>query len=172
MHFSGMLGMPRRIYTYDAGQGWTLYNALSSAGAALWPIATAFFIYNFFKSRKSGEIAGPNPWGAGTLEWTIPSPPPDYNFAKIPTVTSRYPIWEGKEVDHQDARFNAQEGKTAADFNIVMPYSTIKPLFVALGLVVMFCGLIWTKALIAIGALTMIIALYSWLLSPLEPEHH
>jgi hypothetical protein len=53
-----------------------------------------------------------------------------------------------------------------------MPYSTIKPLFVALGLVVMFCGLIWTKALLVMGALTMIIALYSWLLSPLEPEHH
>jgi cytochrome c oxidase subunit 1 len=172
MHFSGMLGMPRRIYTYDVGQGWELYNAMSTAGAMLWPIATLFFIYNFFKSRKSGEIAGPNPWGAGTLEWSIPSPPPEYNFARIPTVTSRYPLWEGKEVDRTDAAFNAQEGKTPADFHIVMPYNTIKPLFVALGLVVMFCGLIWAKALIGIGAATMVISLYSWLLSPLEPEHH
>ncbi len=172
MHFSGMLGMPRRIYTYDSGQGWDLFNAMSTAGAMIFPIAMLFFIYNFFKSRRSGEIAGPNPWGAGTLEWTIPSPPPEYNFAKIPNVTSRYPLWEGKEADHESARINAQTGKTADELGIIIPYSTIKPLFVALGLVVMFCGLIWTKALIAIGAATMIIALYSWLLSPLEPEHH
>src|SRR3954453_3680937 len=172
MHFSGMLGMPRRIYTYDSGQGWALYNGLSTAGAALWPIAMVFFIYNFFKSRKSGEIAGPNPWGAGTLEWTIPSPPPEYNFAKIPTVTSRYPLWEGKEADHESARINVQEGKTPDELGIILPYSTIKPLFVALGLVIMFCGLIATRALIAVGAVMMIFFLYSWLLSPLEPEHH
>jgi heme/copper-type cytochrome/quinol oxidase subunit 1 len=145
---------------------------MSTAGALIFPIATLIFIYNFFVSRKRGEIAGPNPWGAGTLEWTIPSPPPEYNFAKIPTVTSRYPIWEGKEADHESARINAQEGKTAAQLGIVMPYNTIKPLFVALGLVVMFCGLIWARALIGIGAATMVISLYSWLLSPLEPEHH
>jgi cytochrome c oxidase subunit I len=172
MHFSGMLGMPRRIYTYDSGQGWEVFNAMSTIGALIWPIAMLFFIYNFFKSRKSGEIAGPNPWGAGTLEWTIPSPPPEYNFAKIPTVTSRYPIWEGKEVDHADARINAQEGKSPADLGIVMPYNTIKPLFVAAGLTIMFCGLISTRALIAVGAAIMIFSLYSWLLSPLEPEHH
>jgi len=130
------------------------------------------FIYNFFKSRKSGEIAGANPWGAGTLEWTIPSPPPEYNFAKIPTVTSRYPIWEGKEPDHESARVNAQEGKTPDDLHIVMPYPTIKPLFVALGMIIMFCGLIWSHAFIAIGAAMLIFTLYSWLLSPLEPEHH
>jgi cytochrome c oxidase subunit 1 len=172
MHFSGMLGMPRRIYTYDSGQGWDLYNAMSTAGAMIFPIAMLVFVYNFFKSRKSGEIAGSNPWGAGTLEWTIPSPPPEYNFAKIPTVTSRYPLWEGKEVDHESARFNAQEGKTAHDLGIVMPYNTIKPLFVAAGLVIMFCGLISTHVLIGVGAGILILSLYSWLLSPLEPEHH
>ncbi|HMG12042.1 MAG TPA: hypothetical protein VK571_02615, partial [Gemmatimonadaceae bacterium] len=65
-----------------------------------------------------------------------------------------------------------QEGKTAAELGIVMPYSTIKPLFVAFGLIVMFCGLISSRALIGIGAAIMIFSLYSWLLSPLEPEHH
>jgi heme/copper-type cytochrome/quinol oxidase subunit 1 len=145
---------------------------MSTAGAMIFPIAMLIFIYNFFKSRKSGEIAGSNPWGAGTLEWSIPSPPPEYNFAKIPTVTSRYPLWEGKEVDHESARINSQEGKTAADLGIVMPYNTIKPLLVALGLIIMFCGLMTTRALIAVGAALMIFSLYSWLLSPLEPEHH
>ena len=172
MHFSGMLGMPRRIYTYDSGQGWDLYNAMSSIGAMLFPIAMLFFIYNFLRSRKTGEPAGPNPWDAGTLEWTIPSPPPEYNFAKLPNVTSRYPLWEGKEADHESARINSQTGKTADELGIILPYNTIKPLFVALGMVIMFTGLIWTHALIAVGAAIMIFSLYSWLLSPLEPEHH
>jgi cytochrome c oxidase subunit 1 len=172
MHFAGMQGMPRRIYTYDAGQGWDIYNAISTAGAFIFPIAMLIFVYNFFKSRKSGEIAGSNPWDAGTLEWTIPSPPPAYNFVKLPTVTSRYPLWEGKEVDLESARINAQEGRTAEELGIVMPYNTIKPLIVAFGLITMFCGLITTHALIYVGAAVMVGALYSWLLSPLEPEHH
>jgi hypothetical protein len=87
-------------------------------------------------------------------------------------VTSRYPLWEGKEADHESARFNVQEGKTAADFGILMPYNTIKPLLVALGMVIMFSGLITTRALIGVGAAILIFSLYSWLLSPLEPEHH
>ncbi|HUQ47024.1 MAG TPA: cytochrome c oxidase subunit I [Gemmatimonadaceae bacterium] len=172
MHFSGMLGMPRRIYTYDAGQGWDVYNLESSIGAYIIAVATLIFAYNFLKSRKRGEIAGPNPWGAGTLEWTIPSPPPDYNFAVLPTVTSRYPLWEGDERDAESARINSQEGKTADDLHIVMPYPTIKPMIVAGSMVIMFCGLIFAKALIFLGAAAMIASLYSWLLSPLEPEHH
>jgi cytochrome c oxidase subunit I len=172
MHFAGMLGMPRRIYTYDAGQGWDSFNMMSTIGAYILAVAGAVFAYNFFRSRKHGEIAGANPWGAGTLEWTIPSPPPVYNFAALPNVTSRYPLWEGKEADFESARINSQEGKTADELGIIMPYNTIKPLIVAAGLVIMFCGLITTRALIFVGAGIMIISLYTWLLSPLEPEHH
>jgi len=172
MHFAGMLGMPRRIYTYDSGQGWETFNLMSTVGSYILVVASAVFAYNFLRSRKHGPISGANPWGAGTLEWTIPSPPPVYNFAKIPQVTSRYPLWEGKEVDHESARVNSQEGKTAADLGITMPYNTIKPLIVALGLVIMFCGLLTTRGLIFIGAGIMIVSLYTWLLSPLEPEHH
>jgi cytochrome c oxidase subunit 1 len=172
MHFSGMLGMPRRIYTYDSGQGWDGYNLVSSLGSYLLVVATAIFVWNFFRSRKHGEIAGSNPWGAGTLEWTIPSPPPEYNFAVLPNVTSRYPLWEGTEADAESARINSQEGKTADELHIVLPYNTIKPMIVAGGMVIMFLGLITTKALIFIGAAMMVVSLYSWLLSPLEPEHH
>ncbi|MDQ3243781.1 MAG: cytochrome c oxidase subunit I [Gemmatimonadota bacterium] len=172
MHFSGMLGMPRRIYTYDSGQGWDTFNLISSIGAYMLVVATAIFVYNFFLSRKRGEVAGSNPWGAGTLEWTIPSPPPEYNFATIPTVTSRYPLWEGNEKDMESARINSQEGKTPEDLHIVLPYSTIKPLVVAGAMVIMFCGLLTSMALTFVGAGVMVFALYSWLLSPLEPEHH
>jgi cytochrome c oxidase subunit 1 len=172
MHFSGMQGMPRRIYTYDSGQGWEIYNIMSSVGAMIFPFATLIFFYNYFLSRKKGEISGPNPWDAGTLEWTIPSPPPDYNFARIPTVTSRYPLWEGKEVDFESARANVVEGKTSEQLGIIMPYNTIKPLMVAGAMVIMFCGLLTSLALTFIGAAVMVVSLYTWLLSPLEPEHH
>ena len=172
MHFAGMLGMPRRIYTYDAGQGWEVYNLMSTVGAYIIAFGTLFFVWNFLKSRKTGAVAGPNPWGAGTLEWTIPSPPPDYNFATLPNVTSRYPLWEGKEADFESARINVQEGKTAAELGIVMPYNTIKPMLVAFGLVLMFCGLLTSKVIIFLGAGIMIVSLFTWLLAPLEPEHH
>ncbi len=172
MHYSGMLGMPRRIYTYDSGQGWDTFNAMSSYGAYLIAIATLVFLYNFFKSRVSGKPAGPNPWGAGTLEWTIPSPAPAYNFATLPTVTSRYPLWEGKDVDIESARINNQVGRSAEDFGIVLPYHTIKPLFVALFLVIMFVGLMTSRYLLVAAAFAMVVSLYAWLTSPLEPEHH
>jgi cytochrome c oxidase subunit 1 len=172
MHFSGMLGMPRRIYTYDSGQGWDTFNLISSIGAYMLFVSTSIFVYNFLRSRKNGEIAGSNPWGAGTLEWTIPSPPPEYNFAQLPQVTSRYPLWEGNEQDAESARINSQEGKTPEDFGIAMPYPTVKPLIVALSMVVMFCGLLTSRAVLFIGAATMVVTLYSWLLAPLEPEHH
>ena len=172
MHFSGMLGMPRRVYTYDSGQGWSLFNAISTYGAYLLVVATLFFIYNFFKSRKSGRPAGPNPWGAGTLEWTIPSPPPPYNFAVLPTVTSRYPLWEGKQADIDSARINQQSGKTAEQLGIVLPYGTIKPLLAALFLVIMFSGLIVGHWLLIAAAGAMVLSLFGWLTSPLEPEHH
>jgi cytochrome c oxidase subunit I len=172
MHFSGMLGMPRRIYTYDAGQGWELFNAMSTGGVYLLILSTLVFIYNFFRSKKKGAPAGPNPWGAATLEWTIPSPVPSYNFAVIPTVTSRYPLWEGKDVDIQSARINQQSGKTAEQLGIVLPYDTIKPLLVALSMVIMFCGLLISYKVLIGGAAAMVFFLYAWLTSPLEPEHH
>jgi heme/copper-type cytochrome/quinol oxidase subunit 1 len=172
MHFSGMLGMPRRIYTYDAGQGWEVFNRLSTWGAYLILVATLVFIYNFFKSRRSGRPAGPNPWGAGTLEWTIPSPPPAYNFAVLPTVTSRYPLWEGKEADIESARINQQSGKTAEQLGIVIPYNTVKPMLAALFLVLMFTGLMTNHWLLVAAAVAMVVSLYGWLTSPLEPEHH
>jgi cytochrome c oxidase subunit 1 len=117
MHFSGLLGMPRRIYRYDAGQGWDEFNMMSSIGVIFLSVGMLFFIWNFFRSRRTGIIAGNDPWGAPTLEWTIPSPPPEYNYATLPTVRSRYPMWDMKsprltsEVPHSragDARVDVE----------------------------------------------------------------
>jgi len=108
MHFSGLMGMPRRIYTYDAGQGWTTFNLMSSVGAAVLIVGTAVFVWNFVRSYKAGAVAGNDPWKAGTLEWSIPSPPPEYNFVNIPRVTSRLPLW-----DLTSPRLNAEVPHTA-----------------------------------------------------------
>jgi cytochrome c oxidase subunit 1 len=94
MHWLGMGGMPRRIYTYDAEQGWDGLNRLASLGYVIMFIGLAVFVYNFFRSKSHGAIADQNPWDAATLEWSIPSPVPEYNFARIPRVTSRYPLWD------------------------------------------------------------------------------
>jgi cytochrome c oxidase subunit 1 len=118
MHFAGMLGMPRRIYTYDAAQGWDTFNLMSSIGAFLLAPATLIFVWNFFRSKKAGQPAPDNAWDAATLEWSIPSPPPEYNFAKIPVVHSRYPLWDmthperTKDVPHTDEGWKQAERVT------------------------------------------------------------
>src|SRR3954463_4369301 len=96
MHWSGLMGMPRRTWVYDAGQGLEVFNLTSSIGAYIQAVSVLIFAWNLWSSRNRGAIAGNDPWGAPTLEWSIPSPPPEYNFAVIPTVTSRYPLWDMK----------------------------------------------------------------------------
>jgi len=222
MHWSGLYGMPRRVYTYDAGQGWDIYNAMSTWGAVIQAIGVIVGFWNVWVSRKNGEIAGNDPWGGGTLEWSIPSPPPEYNFETIPKVTSRYPLWDVKSPEltvdvphskHGDERNDIVVGgkhmgafhdhmsagtpegginphskqasskialKTAEELGIPMPYPTIKPLWVAFFMVLMFSSLLLihkgqTQLAITgviIFAATMTAFLYGWLTSPLEPEHH
>lgn len=90
MHILGLLGMPRRVYTYVPGLGWDVLNALAASGVVLIAASFLLFLGNVFWSRKHGETAGDNPWGAGTLEWTT-SPPPVCNYYDLPTVAGRDP---------------------------------------------------------------------------------
>ena len=94
MHISGLLGMPRRIYTYPAGMGLEIPNLLSSIGGGVVAFAVLLFVINMMLSLRSGARAEPNPWGAATLEWATASPPPRYNFSHIPVVESRTPLWD------------------------------------------------------------------------------
>jgi cytochrome c oxidase subunit I len=105
MHVSGMLGMPRRIYTYDAGRGWQIWNQISTLGALIQAPSFVLFVVNIFWSLRHGEPAGDDPWDAWTLEWTTTSPPPSYNFETIPTVASRRPLWDRKHPDDPDWRY-------------------------------------------------------------------
>jgi cytochrome c oxidase subunit 1 len=105
MHIPGILGMPRRVYTYEADRGWALLNMIVSSGAIFQATASLLFVYNLVYSFFKGAIAGPDPWDAWTLEWSTTSPPPPYNFAVIPTVESRRPLWDLKHPEDPDSNY-------------------------------------------------------------------
>lgn len=105
MHFPGILGMPRRIYTFEAGRGWDLLNLICTIGVVFQVAGTLIFVINVLVSLRKGKLAGNDPWDAWTLEWTTSSPPPEYNFAEIPTVRSRRPLWDIKHPTDPDWKY-------------------------------------------------------------------
>jgi len=105
MHIPGLLGMPRRIYTYEPGRGWDTLNLLVSIGAFIQALAVFIFVVNLVVSYFRGKVAGNDPWDAWNLEWSTSSPPPAYNFATIPTVASRRPLWDLKHPEDPDSRY-------------------------------------------------------------------
>jgi cytochrome c oxidase subunit 1 len=104
-HFAGFLGMPRRIYTYQPGRGWELWNLISSIGALFQAAGAICLVINLLRSARKGKIAGDDPWDAWTLEWATTSPPPEYNFETLPEVRSRRPLWDLKHPEDPDWKF-------------------------------------------------------------------
>jgi cytochrome c oxidase subunit 1 len=102
MHVQGMLGMPRRIYTYPAERGWEIWNAITSSGAVLQGLGVACFVLALAMAFRRPIWAGPDPWNAWTLEWSTTSPPPAYNFLDLPEVRSRRPLWDLKHPHDPD----------------------------------------------------------------------
>jgi cytochrome c oxidase subunit I+III len=94
MHQLGFQGMPRRVYTYLADTGWGTLNLLATCGAVVMGVSVVLFIINIVRSLRHGAIALENPWGGATLEWATSSPPPSYNFARLPTVVGRDALWD------------------------------------------------------------------------------
>ena len=105
MHFAGILGMPRRIYTYEPRPGWETINLIVTIGAFIQGVAILVFVANLIYSYFRGPKAGNDPWDAWTLEWSVSSPPPPYNFASIPVVESRRPLWDLKHPEDPDSRY-------------------------------------------------------------------
>ena len=102
MHLLGLLGMPRRIYTYPANFGWNELNLMSTIGAFMLGIAVIVFLWNVIASLKAGRKAGSDPWDGFTLEWDTTSPPKKYNFLSIPIVRSRRPFYDKKNPEIAD----------------------------------------------------------------------
>jgi cytochrome c oxidase subunit I len=175
MHFLGLMGMPRRIYTYGGAMGWTDWNLAMTVGAFLLAAGIVLSIINFFVSARSGVPAGPNPWNADTLEWSTPSPPPPYGSAHIPTVASRHPLWDtyDEEYDPEDARALDRERLTLSttwlDARPValakMPEDSIWPLLLSLAISavagLLIARLIWWT-LVPIVASLLVAAFWFW----------
>ena len=111
MHILGLDGMPRRDYTYSGGLGWSGLNLIESLGAYLLATGLLTVVANLAVSLFRGEPAGEDPWEGDTLEWATTSPPPDYNFAVIPTVSSPYAMWDRRDRE-RDAENLARGEKT------------------------------------------------------------
>ena len=108
MHWTGLMGMPRRVYTYEAGLGWDLPNLVSSVFGFVMAFGTATVLVDWLLHFRLGAKAPPNPWGADTLEWAAGMPPRSYNFASLPTLATRHPLW-----DHPDLVTTIPEGRHA-----------------------------------------------------------
>lgn len=105
MHVPGLLGMPRRIYTYEPGRGWDTWNFLVTVGVFFQAAGILIFVGNLLWSSFKGKPAGSDPWDAWTLEWSTSSPPPAYNFAEIPVIRSRRPLWDLKHPEDPDWKY-------------------------------------------------------------------
>ena len=105
MHILGLIGMPRRTYRYPSGMGWDTLNLIETIGAFIIALSVLIFLVNIiFTHASAAQIAGNDPWDGRSLEWSIPSPPPEYNFAEIPVVEARDDWWHRKYTEDAEGR--------------------------------------------------------------------
>ena len=178
MHISGLMGMPRRIYTYPAHLGWGGPNLVTSVGSFVLAIGVLLVVIDVLRSLRSGAVAGANPWDAPTLEWSVSSPPPPYNFVTIPVIASRHPLWEDRLDDSSnrsvlDSRIALLDGRETIatttldaepDAVLHMPQDSLAPIILALALSVVFFALLlhgWWS--VGGGTLASVVATIWWL---------
>ncbi|MBC9206446.1 cytochrome c oxidase subunit I [Roseomonas aerophila] len=170
MHVLGLLGMPRRVYTYQLDMGWGGLNLFVSLSAVVLAAGFLLFFYDAVRSARHGEPAGDNPWGAATLEWATASPPPSYNFARLPVVRSANPLWEddgvlpvagGLRVDRRELLVTTVGG-ALPEARESSPRPTIWPLWSALATTALLLGSILTPWAVVWGAVPVTIALIGW----------
>jgi cytochrome c oxidase subunit I+III len=181
MHVLGEMGMPRRVYTYDAGLGWDTLNMVISLGSLLFAAGTLLTVYNVVRSLRRGAVAGADPWYADTLEWATTSPPPDQNFTAVPVVASRHPLWfpaplelAGDSDDvltHSQGEQGAVERTTPIstgldslpEAQLEIPHPSALPVLTALGVLVFFSGLLVSAAFVlATGVIVALAGITAW----------
>jgi len=173
MHFIGLMGMPRRVYTYLPGLGWDTLNFISSVGAFILAFGVLLFLINVIRNWRGGEPAGDNPWHAGTLEWATTSPPLRYNFEPLPAVRSRYPLWDAPD-DLQAHKFKTDLERREAlattvldaqpEMRVPLPGNTIVPFLTAVAGIAAFSATLfglWITVICTSIFLAMV-AIWHW----------
>lgn len=186
MHFLGLEGMPRRYYTYGEGAGWNFWNAIVTFGAYILGASMLMLLFNIGQSLKSGQRIGANPWDAPTLEWATTSPPPEYNFAEVPVVASRDPLWAEKYGHAEDtpAHIDSEEivlGPDAGD-DVHLPNPSFWPLVSAMGMFIMGLGFLFENltlmylgplaisAASILGLILLVWGIFAWAFEPTGVE--
>jgi cytochrome c oxidase subunit 1 len=184
MHWLGLQGMVRRTWKYAPETGLEPWNLVVSVGAFIIALSIAIFMYNWWASKRKGEPSGLDPWDARTLEWTIPNPTPEYNFAVAPVVNGLDDFWHQKYGSDEEGRAVRRPEADAliAHYEDVglnppvpihLPAPSYFPIVMAAGLPIVFYGVIYHnsvvgKLAIALGALISLSALIGWGMEPLE----
>jgi cytochrome c oxidase subunit 1 len=163
MHFLGVSGMPRRIYTYDADLGWETWNFVATVGAFVIAAGMLAFLWNFVRSMREEPSAPDNPWDAPTLEWATSSPPPEHDFDAVPLVRARDPLWHDRDNDLAQPERDPNE-------HIHLPPPSYYPLLIAVGFALVGIGALSHLAVLALGAVVIIYGVWGWVLEPTGPE--
>jgi cytochrome c oxidase subunit I+III len=171
MHFLGLMGMTRRVYTYLPETGWGPLNLLATVGAGTMAVAVLIFLANVFRSRRHGVPAGDDPWDAHSLEWATPSPPPAYNFLHIPVVQGLYALWDRTPDRPVVVGMNTERREVLLttvldaepDARYVHPGGSIAPLLCALAVGVTFIGGIFTPWAFVVGPILLFPPLLLWM---------
>jgi cytochrome c oxidase subunit 1 len=178
MHQLGLKGMPRRVYTYLPETGWGALNLLATAGGVVMGAAILLFLIDVWRSLRAGQPAGDNPWEASTLEWATSSPPPAYNFLRMPTVAGREALWDRREDQPvlSGIRSDLREVLVTTpldaepDHRMLMPDPSVWPFVSAVAVTGLFIGSIFTPWAVPIGAIPAAIAMIFWFW-PKRKEH-
>jgi cytochrome c oxidase subunit 1 len=163
-HFLGLFGMPRRVFTYQADVGLETLNLISTIGVAGMTIGTIAFLWNVYKTFKSEAKAPADPWNGRTLEWAIPSPPPEYNFAQLPRVRGYDALWVEKEAGNK----GMQPAEPLGDIH--MPSPSYIPILMSLGFFIAGFGFI-ARDNYAMGILGLVVVIIAMFMRSFDYDH-
>ena len=183
MHWVGLNGMPRRIYTYAEDMGWESSNLAATIGGFIIALSVLVFLVNVILSKRNKQNAGGDPWDARTLEWSIASPPPHYNFVEIPKVNNiddwwykKYPeLLEGNNQNIKKQKIEVEDSSNVDESKIHLPDLSYYPLLIGVGLTIAALGVMYTYALVAIGLVMVFWGSIGWSTEPVNEdsnEHH